>query len=1153
MAENFLQKLFNEVARFLAPILAGAETEEARRALLLRVGWRPDNIGQFPFVTFANGLNDVSSAYTDDLLPLITTPPQALGDVPDALKKTDAVISALVELGSLLNVPNGPTGLDVIGEDLLGLAAADYLDQRHPVLTPLFALLTLIRQRQFDAVLTTDGARLQRDPVRVNQFAPKRTVDLLRDPVGTLKQEYHLQNGLTQPDLTADTLFPRIARLGQALGLPTFYGFDPADGIDLGTFGNERAPHMLMVFVPIGGDLVSKATPGFGVGLALDQTEGLVVFPFGTFNFTETVGRWGFHLSTRGDLPAFGVTSQGARFDPNSGASSAHFELRTFLLPAPHAAGARNPVFQIGSTNGGTRLELSGFRFVFTGDFTATSRDFGVLAEVDDAAVVISGGDGDGFLAKSLPGENRIPFKLGLGWSSARGVYFKSAAGLEVTLPVSVSIGGVVTLTAVHLQIALSDHLEVAASMSAAVEIGPVTVTADHVGVKSVITFPDAGGNLGPLDGTLAFKPPEGLGISVNAGSVTGGGFLFFDSANNRYGGALELKVYSVAVKAFGVLETKLPGGQSGYSFAIVISAEFTPIQLGLGFTLNGVGGIIGINRRIDQDALAKGVRTGALERLLFPHDVVHDAPQIIHDLQAILPPTDGRYVFGPLAKIGWGTPTIIEAELGIILELPGPRLALLGEVSALLPKKDKGVITLNLSVAGLLDFPKKYFAIDASLHDSKIGSYPVSGDMAMRMTWGDNPTFALAVGGFNPAFQPPAGFPVLRRVAVDLGVSGNPSLTLQGYFALTSNTAQFGALAEMKASGSGVTLYARVQFDALIVFSPFSFEVDISAQVSVKFHGHGITAHLRGMLSGPSPWHVRGEVCVSILWWDACLSFDKTFGSAPPVELPSLDPWLGTNPSGSTEVLGLQQALQEARNWTPEPPPAAFTVVSFADNTKGDQLFDPLGVAVVKQSVCPFNLKLQRFGSAKASGTPTFVLQKAAFDGATVTGSTFKKEPFAKAQFVEMTAAQKLSAPAFEPFDGAIRLPANDNRTRSGSMAGTDLSYQTKVLGAPAFDEHPLPPDHLANMVLRSAAGLRGLRRSAAQAYLDPTAKPRFTFDAEEFVIGDKTTLTTQAALLAGPANKAQAIDALNAHLLTNPEDRDVLQVYPKFELGGR
>jgi hypothetical protein len=763
--------------------------------------------------------------------------------------------------------------------------------------------------------------------------------------------------------------------------------------------------------------------------------------------------------------------------------------------------------------------------------------------------IIVKGSEMGPFLG-SVVGDKDITasFDVGIAFSTLTGLSFRGAGGLEIDLSLHEDFG-IIRIDGARVSLSTDGgSMVLAVGANGAVQLGPVSVSVVQVGIA--LNVRGGRGNLGPVDVGLGFKLPSGVGISVDAGPVSGGGFLFFDEPHGRYGGALELKIYSVTVKAFGLIETKLPDGGKGFSFVIVISAEFTPIQLGLGFTLNGVGGVIGINRRIDADGLSAAVRSGSLEHLLFPHDVVHDAPQIIHDLQAVLPATDGRYVFGPMAKIGWGTPTIIEAELAIILELPGPRLALLGEVHALLPKKDKGLVTLNLSVAGLLDFPKKYLAIDASLHDSRVGSFPITGDMAMRLLWGDQPSFALAVGGFNPGFQPPPTFPTLRRVAVDLGISGNPSLTLQGYFALTSNSAQVGALAELKAHGAGIDLYGRVQFDAIFVFSPFSFEAAISASVRVSFHGHGIGVHLSGVLSGPSPWRVRGEVCVSILLWDACLSFDKSFGSASRVDVPAINPWDGV----PNEVPGLHLALTDVRNWTPELPPAAFSVVSLADAPDGDPPLDPLGVAVVRERVCPLNLQIERFGSAKADSPTTFKLQEAAVNGTDVLSKvTFLKEPFAKAQFVQLSDAQKLSAPSFEPFDGAIRVPANDNTIASGSLVTSEIKYQTKILGAAQFDDHNLPIEHLSGMLKRSATGLFGLRRVAAESYIDPTAKARFVVDSEQFVIVDKLTFKTKTGILGSPANKFEAALALEQHLTSNPDDRDGLQVMPKFELGGR
>ena len=123
-------------------------------------------------------------------------------------------------------------------------------------------------------------------------------------------------------------------------------------------------------------------------------------------------------------------------------------------------------------------------------------------------------------------------------------------------------------------------------------------------------------GNVGPADLDVSFMPPNGVGLSLDAGGFKGGGFLRFDAARGEYGGALELDFMApFSVKAIGIITTKMPDGSKGFSLLIIITVEFgTGIQLGFGFTLLGVGGLIGLNRTMNLQALADGIRTGAIE-----------------------------------------------------------------------------------------------------------------------------------------------------------------------------------------------------------------------------------------------------------------------------------------------------------------------------------------------------------------------------------------------------------------------------------------------------------------------------------------------------------------------------------------------------------
>jgi hypothetical protein len=49
-------------------------------------------------------------------------------------------------------------------------------------------------------------------------------------------------------------------------------------------------------------------------------------------------------------------------------------------------------------------------------------------------------------------------------------------------------------------------------------------------------------------------------------------------------------------------------------------------------------------------------------------------------------------------------------------------------------------LVKCNLSIDDELGFPNKRFAMDAALRDSVINGFPVSGQMAIRVTWGDQP-----------------------------------------------------------------------------------------------------------------------------------------------------------------------------------------------------------------------------------------------------------------------------------------------------------------------------------------------------------------------------------------------------------------------------
>ena len=281
-------------------------------------------------------------------------------------------------------------------------------------------------------------------------------------------------------------------------------------------------------------------------------------------------------------------------------------------------------------------------------------------------------------------------------------------------IPAHVQLGPF-NLHALFVALKLGDGLNLEASAAGSLVLGPLTVTVDRIGLATKISFER--GNMGFFGLSASFKPPEGLGLSIDAGGIKGGGFLKFDSDKGEYFGAMELEFQDMfSMKALGILNTKMPDGSKGFSFLIIITAEFTPIQLGFGFTLNGVGGLLGMNRTVRIDVLKEGIKTNAIKSILFPEDVVANINRIVSDIKQVFPQQQGHFLICPMGKLGWGTPSIITLELGLLIEIPVTRIAILGVLKALLPEESAPLLRLQVNFLGVIDFENKFISFDASL-----------------------------------------------------------------------------------------------------------------------------------------------------------------------------------------------------------------------------------------------------------------------------------------------------------------------------------------------------------------------------------------------------------------------------------------------------
>lgn len=701
------------------------------------------------------------------------------------------------------------------------------------------------------------------------------------------------------------------------------------------------------------------------------------------------------------------------------------------------ASGDGEPLVLFGEA-GKTRLEMKSASVTLTAIASESDFEFNGEFELEDLRLVVSTAGGDGFISKIMPvSPLEIEVDLVIGWSSSRGVYFRGSAALEVTVPVHKQLGPL-NLDSVFLRIevgAADGRIPITLAVTGSAALGPISAAVNRIGLIATASFPaDGDGDIGPVDLDFAFKPPDGVGLAINAEAIKGGGYLLIDRVNERYAGMLNLAIGEIGVTAIGLITTRMPDGSKGFSLLAIIAVTFDPaITLGYGFFLKGVGGLLGFNRTMKLEAIEAGVRTGTLDAIMFPVDPVANAARIISDLEAVFPAARDRVVIGPMVMITWGVPTIITGELAIIIEVPMPiRIAILGQMSMMLPTPTAPILKLQLDVAGLIDFGKGTLSIDASLRDSRLLAFTLTGDSAARLRWGDNANFAMAAGGWHASYTPPPGFPSLRRLRISLGDSDNPRLELDSYFALTPNTIQFGARLALEARAGDFSIEGYFSFDTLFIFSPFSFEAELRAGVSVKAGSRRLmTIRLEGKLEGPAPWRARGRASFEILWIEVSVKFDATFGRRDVTRLPAIDLW---EP--------LKTAIAEPGNWVTALAPGAMLFVSLREDVPAEMLFAaPIGEIAVRQRIAPLRERITKAGNAEPPSPVTFDVTAAA-SGFAVTPAT---EPFAMSNFQRRSDQQRLTGKAFEDAKAGVTIAGD--ALRIAPYVARDVLFEEIVL----------------------------------------------------------------------------------------------------------
>ncbi len=749
-------------------------------------------------------------------------------------------------------------------------------------------------------------------------------------------------------------------------------------------------------------------------------------------------------------------------------------------------------------------------------EFTVLGDRFILKAGVRDTALTIDLSSSDSFLRDVIGSEPiRIPFDLVLGIDSTTGFFVEGGTGLTATLPVNRSLAG---LRIDHIALALkfpdrsAFRLEITAALG--LSLGPFQASVDQLGYALDLDF--KGGNLAIANVDSRFQPPRGVGLTLGFEKARGGGYLFLDPDKGEYAGVLQIDFGRSSLTAIGILTTKGVPGTDNWALLMIVFAKTAAPTPGLGFVLTGFGGVIGVNHAVDEEAFRNGLRTKALDDVLFPKDPVANASRILATLRSVFPATGDKAIVGIAAEFSYLASKRVVIRLGVIVQFgeSGPeRIVILGQLKVSAPGEKNGLLSLNADLFGDVQWGEKQvrIAIDTRLYDSKIGAkgaeFVITGSLSIRVTLGCNSMFLLTAGGFRPDFEAPAELHLPAKLdrfgfKLDQGIA---RITLAGYFAITPCTVQLGVEVELVAKKFGFSVEVRAAVHALLDEVEGRFVVDLELSAALK---RGSTTlmkiELKLTVGGPGPWRAAGSAKFKLLFFSKTISFDCEWGAELSTVVQAID-----------AAAGLAAELAQPANWGALPAGAAL-VSLMADTTSGLSLIHPVAELTVQQRLVPLGMRIDRIGGNPVHGADRLDIDAVVVGGRRITELRPITNEFARGQFVNLTEDEALALPSFEPMkSGVVVAPAG---ITGGTFREQAVRYETFYPFAE--DAPPEPPapqpvtfDFIVLTAERGAVARTATPMTGTVAFAAELPDIAVTMLPRRFAVADTDTLAVDGA----------------------------------------
>lgn len=653
-------------------------------------------------------------------------------------------------------------------------------------------------------------------------------------------------------------------------------------------------------------------------------------------------------------------------------------------------------------------------------------------------------------LAKIMPGSKdpKTTSHTAISLDSGQGFYLGDGRGNEkAVLPIRYSFPGV-ELREMALGLRRNDEREVTGfevTTSIAATFGDV-MGAQVVGSGVIISLDGEIEHEAIFPMVVSPRWPDQVGLRVKAGPIQGGGFI--QRVERKYkvdgkevslvefGGVLQLKILNLGVSAIVIL------APDPFSLVMVIGVRFpTPIDLSMGFTLNGVGGILAIDRGLALDALKQGVKDHVLDKMLFPDDPVAAAPDLLDKVAHIFPPRDGGFVVGPIVELGWGSQAkFVEMKLGVVLALPDPMVVILGSMRIRVPTKEAPITDIKADVFAAVT--PEYFLLFAAMRDSKIAKIKVSGDLGLYIQWSGGGAFELSIGGFHPEYEKLTGakpkLGELERVTIDLSPSKQVKFVIKAYFAITAGSVMLGVEGRLKADFAVIVIEAWLILDMIFIWSPrFAFKVSLEVGVDVELLGFSFCSIMfRGSIEGTTPWRLAGHVKVDV-WF--LPTFDEELG---PIEWGEQPKPIGPE----VDALAVAaKALNEEDAWRVELPTHAAQLAIVDEVDVDGRIAHPLAALQASQTQVPFGVRLTHIGSSPVKADMITIGTPESTNAELVGAVSEVHTAFSPGHYFDLEGEKLLARSGFEDMVGGCRMAAATTPKVGPSVDG-QVEYHTYV-----------------------------------------------------------------------------------------------------------